>query len=71
MHHAQCHPLVKSTLLLPQPEVLPWLFLLPKGQTWLQRLLKPLMAPFPEAKPPSFSFKINVFCDASAHFPIW
>jgi hypothetical protein len=54
MHLAPCHPLVKMTLLLPQPEALRRLFLLPTGQTWLQQLLKPLMAPLPEAKPPSF-----------------
>jgi hypothetical protein len=61
VHLAPCHPLVKTTLLLPQPEALRWLFLLCTGQTWLQRLLKPLMAPLPEplpeAKPPSFSWQ--------------
>jgi hypothetical protein len=58
MHLAPCHPLVKTMLLLPQPETLPQLFLLPTGQMWLQRLLKPLMAPLPEAKPPSFLFSL-------------
>lgn len=46
-----CHPLVKTMLLLPLPEALPQLFLIPPGQTWLQLILKPLMAPLSEELP--------------------